>query len=36
MARYVALLLLLAALAGCGGTTVLQEPSLTVSGGESR
>jgi simple sugar transport system substrate-binding protein len=36
MARYVTLLLLLAALAGCGGTTVRQEPSLTVSGGESR
>ena len=36
MARYVALLLLLAALAGCGETTVRQEPSLTVSGGDSR
>src|SRR5215210_3229980 len=35
MARYVALLLLLA-VAGCGGTTVRQEPSLTVSGGDSR
>ena len=33
---YVALLLLLAALAGCGETTVRQEPSLTVSGGEPR
>src|SRR5215213_9039750 len=36
MARYAALLLLLAALAGCGETTVRQEPSLTVSGGEAR
>ena len=36
MARHVALLLLLAALAGCGETTVRQEPSLTVSGGEPR
>ena len=36
MARYAALLLLLAALAGCGETTVRQEPSLTVSGGEPR
>ena len=36
MARYAALLLLLAALAGCGETTVRQEPSLTVSGGDSR
>ena len=34
MARYAALLLLLAALAGCGETTVRQEPSLTVSGGD--
>jgi simple sugar transport system substrate-binding protein len=33
MARYAALLLLLAALAGCGETTVRQEPSITVSGG---
>jgi simple sugar transport system substrate-binding protein len=36
MARYAALLLLLAVLAGCGETTVRQEPSLTVSGGDSR
>src|SRR3954469_18660786 len=36
MARYAALLLLVAALGGCGETTVRQEPSLTVSGGESR
>jgi simple sugar transport system substrate-binding protein len=36
MARFAALLLLLAALAGCGETTVRQEPSLTVSGGEPR
>ena len=34
MARYAALLLLLAALAGCGETTVRQEPSITVTGGE--
>jgi simple sugar transport system substrate-binding protein len=33
MARYAALLLLLAALAGCGETKVRQEPSITVSGG---
>src|SRR5215210_1424364 len=36
MARYAALLLLLAVLAGCGETTVRQEPSLTVTGGEPR
>ena len=36
MARYAALLLLLAALAGCGETTVREEPSITVSGGEPR
>ena len=36
MARYAALLLLLAALAGCGDTSVRQEPSITVSGGEPR
>jgi simple sugar transport system substrate-binding protein len=34
MARYAALLLALAALAGCGETTVRQEPSITVTGGE--
>src|ERR671911_416010 len=34
MARYAALLLVLAALAGCGETTVRQEPSITVTGGE--
>src|SRR5215204_1473968 len=34
MARFAALLLLLAALAGCGSTTVRQEPSLTVTGGD--
>src|SRR5829696_2445250 len=34
MARLAALLLLLAALAGCGSTTVRQEPSLTVTGGD--
>src|SRR5918994_3541614 len=36
MARYAALLLLLAALAGCGETTVRQEPSITVTGGDAR
>jgi len=36
MVRYAALLLLLAALAGCGGTTVREEPSITISGGEPR
>ena len=36
MVRIAALLLLLAALAGCGGTTVREEPSITVSGGEPR
>ena len=36
MARYAALLLVLAALAGCGETTVRQEPSITVTGGEAR
>src|SRR5215217_1707779 len=36
MARFAALLLLLAALAGCGETTVRQEPSITVSGGDVR
>jgi simple sugar transport system substrate-binding protein len=35
MARYAALLLLLAALAGCGETTVRHEPSITVSGGDA-
>src|SRR5215207_1301193 len=34
MARLAALLLLLAALAGCGSTTVRQEPSITVTGGD--
>ncbi len=34
MARYAALLLVLAALAGCGETTVQQEPSITVTGGD--
>src|SRR5215210_7919712 len=34
MARFAALLLLLAALAGCGSTTVRQEPSITVTGGD--
>ena len=36
MVRFAALLLLLAALAGCGGTTVREEPSITISGGEPR
>jgi simple sugar transport system substrate-binding protein len=35
-ARSAALLLLLAVLAGCGGTTVREEPSITVSGGDAR
>jgi simple sugar transport system substrate-binding protein len=34
MARYAALFLVLAVLAGCGETTVRQEPSITVTGGE--
>src|SRR5918994_4365331 len=34
MVRFAALLLLLAALAGCGSTTVRQEPSITVTGGD--
>ena len=36
MVRFAALLLLLAALAGCGSTTVRQEPSITVTGGDPR
>lgn len=36
MARYAAVILLLAALAGCGETSVRQEPSITVTGGEAR
>ena len=36
MARLAALLLLLAALAGCGETTVRQEPSITVTGGDEQ
>jgi simple sugar transport system substrate-binding protein len=35
MARFAAFLLLLAALVGCGDTTVRQEPSITVSGGDA-
>ena len=34
--RIAALLLLLAVLAGCGETTVREEPSITVSGGDAR
>jgi len=36
MARLAALLLLLAVLAGCGSKTVRQEPSITVTGGDSQ
>src|SRR5688500_4335908 len=36
MARYAALFLVLAALAGCGETTVKQEPSITVTGGNGQ
>ena len=36
MARYAALLLVLAAFAGCGDSTVKQEPSITVTGGDGR
>ena len=36
MARYAAVILLLAALVGCGETSVRQEPSITVTGGEAR
>jgi len=36
MARYAALILLLAALAGCGETYVREEPSITVTGGKAQ
>ena len=36
MARRTALILLLAVLAGCGGTSVREEPSITVTGGSSQ
>jgi simple sugar transport system substrate-binding protein len=36
MARYAAVIFLLAALAGCGETSVREEPSITVTGGQAR
>jgi simple sugar transport system substrate-binding protein len=36
MARTAALILLLAVLAGCGGTSVREEPSITVTGGTAQ